>query len=247
MTPSLIVSYDENILTSVELWDSTDNISGIKAVRIMFGTVNSVNDAQTTSDLEAWREYTADQSTTINGVTYATGDKIYLANATTITGTATETGFYGERVTWLPSDGGYVSFSPTQTGDKGNNLIFRDSVFTVNYEVYTTQYAAGTIAAGTYIVKGTAGQYITIGSETYYVGEVFTKGTSFTFTGTPDICEYAATGTIYFVTTAQAFDVLQSYIVSMAANMNNNAAIMNNMLDVLARYNTTDLSANQQQ
>ena len=145
------------------------------------------------------------------------------------------------------SDLGYVSFSPTQTGDKGNNLIFRDSVFTVNYEVYTTQYAAGTIAAGTYIVKGTAGQYITIGSETYYVGEVFTKGTSFTFTGTPDICEYAATGTIYFVTTAQAFDVLQSYIVSMAANMNNNAAIMNNMLDVLARYNTTDLSANQQQ
>lgn len=253
ITANATVSFDEDILTSVEIYDSSDYtgslVSYVTAVRIMFGTVNSVNDQTSTSSLEAWREYTADQSVTINGVTYASGDIIYLAaDADLGTDTATETGFYGQRQTWIPSNGGYVSVTPTQSGSKGGELVFNDSVFTCNYELYTTSYSAGTITVSTetqYIVKGTAGQYISIGGEKYYVGEVFVKDTNFTFSGTPTIAKLEDSATIYFATTAQAFQTLQDFITALANNQYTPAGIEANMLKVIANYSVVDMAAAQ--
>ena len=246
ITPSNLISYDENILTSVEVYDAsayTGSVSEVTAVRFMFANVNSVNEASTTADLTAWREYTLNQSTTINGVSYASGDVVYLAADYTLSGTDTakETGFYGERQTWIPSNSGYVSFTPDQTYNT-TSLLFEDNVFTLNYQLFTTSYTASTVAAGTYIVVGTIGDYITIGSGKRYVGEVFTSATSFTFTGTPTISVLEAETTTYFCTTGQIYQTLQAYFVLLANNANASIEIKNDLLKVIANYNVVGFS-----
>ena len=87
--PSNLISFDEDILTSIEVYDSSAYavpITDVTAVRFMFATVNSVNGASSTSSLEAWREYTLNQNTTINGVSYLKGAVVYLANDYNLTG-----------------------------------------------------------------------------------------------------------------------------------------------------------------
>lgn len=246
ITPSNLISYDENILTSIEVYDSslyTGSATEVTAVRFMFANVNSVNEASTTADLTAWREYTLNQSTTINGVSYASGDVVYLAADYTLSGTDTakETGFYGERQTWIPSDGSYVSFNPDQTYNT-TSLLFEDNVFTLNYQLFTTSYAAGTRAAGTYIVVGTVGNYITISGGKRYVGEVFTSTTSFTFTGASTISLLETETTTYFCTTGQIYQTLQAYFILLANNANASIEIKNDLLKVIANYNVVGFS-----
>lgn len=246
ITPSNLISFDEDILTSIEVYDAstyTGSVTDVTAVRFMFATVNSVNQASTVSALEAWREYTLNQSTTINGVAYASGATVYLANDFNLSGTdtATETGFYGERQTWIPYDFSYVSFNPDQTY-KTTSLVFEDNVFTLKYQLFTTSYVAGTIAAGTYIVVGTAGNFITIAGGKRYVGEVFTAASSFTFTGASTISLFEAEATTYFCTTAQIYQTLQSYFILLANNPNASVEIKDNLLKVIANYNVAGFS-----
>lgn len=246
ITPSNLISFDEDILTSIEVYDSsvyTSPITDVTAVRFMFATVNSVNEASSTSSLEAWREYTLNQNTTINGVSYLQGAVVYLANDYNLTGTdtATETGFYGERQTWIPSDSNYVSFNPDQTY-KTSSLVFEDNVFTLRYQLFTTSYSAGTVSAGTYIVVGNAGDFITISGGKRYVGEVFTATTSFTFTGASTISLFDSEATTYFCTTAQIYQTLQRYFILLANNANASIEIKNNLLKIIANYNVAGFS-----
>lgn len=246
ITPSNLISFDEDILTSIEVYDSsvyTSPITDVTAVRFMFATVNSVNEASSTSSLEAWREYTLNQNTTINGVSYLKGAVVYLANDYNLTGTdtATETGFYGERQTWIPSDSNYVSFNPDQTY-KTSSLVFEDNVFTLRYQLFTTSYSAGTVSAGTYIVVGNAGDFITISGGKRYVGEVFTATTSFTFTGASTISLFDSEATTYFCTTAQIYQTLQRYFILLANNANASIEIKNNLLKIIANYNVAGFS-----
>jgi hypothetical protein len=245
--PSNLISFDEDILTSIEVYDSSAYavpITDVTAVRFMFATVNSVNGASSTANLDAWREYTLNQNTTINGVSYIKGDVVYLANDYNLTGTdtATETGFYGERQTWIPSDSSYVSFNPDQTY-KTTSLIFEDNVFTLRYQLFTTSYSAGSNRpAGTYIVKGTAGNFITIAGGKRYVGEVFTSATTFTFTGASTISLFNSEATTYFCTTAQIYQTMQRYFILLANNANASVEIKNNLLKIIANYNVAGFS-----
>jgi hypothetical protein len=256
ITANAIISFDENTLSTIEVYDastytSPDIISDVNAVRIMFATVNSVNLAGSTGTIKAWTEYTADQALTINNVSYATGDIIYLANDYTLSGsnTVTETGFYGERSSWLPSQATYTFFTPSQCYNT-ESVVFSDNVFTMKYELYTTVYLEGsTLITGTYIVTGDIGTFIEINNnEIYYAGEVFDAESGDVITsneGAGAVLKDAET-TLYFCTTGQAFEVLQSYIKAVANNMNAPQEVKEALLKVIANYNVVDFTAAQQ-
>jgi hypothetical protein len=249
ITASNLISFDEDILTSIEVYDSStysgSSVYDVTAVRFMFATVNSVNGASTVSTLEPWRQYTLNQNTTINGVSYLKDAVVYLANEYNLAGsdTATETGFYGERQTWIPSDLGYVSFNPDQTYNT-TSLVFEDNVFTLNYQLFTTSYAAGSNRpAGTYIVVATpSSDVVTIAGGNRYAGEVFTSASPFTFTGLATISLLEAEATTYFCTTGQIYQTLQRYIILLANNANASIEIKNNLLKVIANYNVAGFS-----
>ena len=257
ITANAIISFDEDALSTIEVYDastytSPSVVTDVNAVRIMFATVNSVNSAGSVSTIKAWTEYTADQALTINGVSYATGDIIYLSEDYTLSGsnTVTETGFYGERSTWTPSDATYTFFTPSQCYNT-TSLVFTDNVFTMKYELYTTMDDTGFIPSdGTYIVSGDAGDYIEFDllSAKYYVGEVFTAfvGDSYTISGNASVVLKEADTTLYFCTTGQAFEVLQSYIKAVANNMNAPQEVKSSLLKVIANYNVVDFTAAQQ-
>jgi hypothetical protein len=257
ITANAIISFDENTLSTIEVYDastytSPDIISDVNAVRIMFATVNSVNLAGSTGTIKAWTEYTADQALTINNVSYATGDIIYLANDYTLSGsnTVTETGFYGERSSWLPSQATYTFFTPSQCYNT-ESVVFSDNVFTMKYELYTTVDDSGSLPSdGTYIVSGDVGDYIelTNGGAKYYVGEVFTSffGELYTISGNAYVVLKDTETTLYFCTTGQAFEVLQSYVKTVANNMNAPQESKEALLKVIANYNVVDFTAAQQ-
>jgi len=256
ITANAIISFDEDALSTIEVYDastytSPSVVTDVNAVRIMFATVNSVNSAGSVSTIKAWTEYTADQNVTINSVDYTTGDTIYLADDYNLsTGyTATETGFYGERSTWTPSDATYTFFTPSQCYNT-TSLVFTDNVFTMKYELYTTVYQnSQSISAGTYIVGGSDNYYITLSNgDIRYVGEVFTTSTTLTITSTGDATAVLkeADTTLYFCTTGQAFEVLQSYIKAVANNMNAPQEVKSSLLKVIANYNVVDFTAAQQ-
>jgi hypothetical protein len=256
ITANAIISFDEDALSTIEVYDASTYtsptiISDVNAVRIMFATVNSVNSAGSVGAIKAWTEYTADQALTINNVSYATGDIIYLANDYTLSGsnTVTETGFYGERSSWLPSEATYTFFTPSQCYNT-TSLVFTDNVFTMKYELYTTVYLdAATLPAGDFIVTGQEPQNFVLvnGTKKYYVGEVFTAqaGNVITCDESGVVLKEADT-TIYFCTTGQAFEVLQSYIKAVANNMNAPQEVKSNLLKVIANYNVVDFTAAQQ-
>lgn len=257
ITANAIISFDEDALSTIEVYDastytSPSIVSDVTAVRIMFATVNSVNSAGSVGTIKAWTEYTADQPLTINGVSYATGDTIYLSSNYTLNGsnTVTETGFYGERTSWLPSEATYTFFTPSQCYNT-TAVSFTDNVFTMKYELYTTTYNAGQMLVdGTYIVIGTEpNRYVEInGNKRYYRGEVFQATTldNFTYQDESAIVLKGADATLYFCTTGQAFDVLQSYIKAVANNMNAPQEVKSSLLKVIANYNVVDFTAAQQ-
>lgn len=224
ITADFGISFDQEVGTELSLFDSSvytspDAPSSVEAVRVLFGAVNKINGADDeVTELKAWTEYQLNQETTINGRVIPADEVVMFAADHTLTGddTATETGYYGQRITWTPSSSdAYAVFVPSQTGYTTSGTTFDDNAFSVNYELYTTEYVAGTIDAGTYIVKGTEGDFIEIGAEVYYVGEVFTKDSLFTFTGTSTVCLFSSEKRDDIYTNFQSYAVIESYLEAL--------------------------------
>lgn len=261
MTANNIISFDENILTSVEVYDTstydTDN-TVVTATRFMFATVNSINNKTSVTKLKAWTEYTADTGITLTYLgeqyTYAIGDIIYLPIDYTLASgeSATETGFYGEHQTWLPSSGDYNSFSFEQTGNTSNDSVFTDNVFTLKYELFTTEYGdSSTPPEGTYIVNGNSDAYILTSDFNKIIvlsGQVipldgFTQITCF---NGATLSKLESSCTTYFATTGQALQTLQTYIEALANNQNSPQEVKSNLLKIIANYNVVDFAAEQE-
>lgn len=222
MTDIIIGTSNDN--TNLKIYDSTDydslgvSINSINAVRFLFSTYNSTLNTSEVGDLIQNYEYIViSGSFVMDGITYLEGD-IFVARqnfALPTTGVSVwNTGYYSTYNQYLPKDVNYFEFYPSDLGESGTTLI--DSARTVRYEIYNTEYSAGTIPAGTYIVKGVEGEFIVIGSEDYYVGQVFTKSTSFTFTGTPTIVKQFAVGSFDFWTNGNSSVIYQNYINSLS-------------------------------
>jgi hypothetical protein len=222
MTDIIIGTSTEN--TSLKIYDSTDylslssNINDINAVRFLFSTYNSVlNTSEVGSLTQSYEYIVISGSFVMDGITYSEGDIFVARQNFTLPTTGVSvwnTGYYSTYNEYLPSNVDYFEFYPSDLGESGT--IIADNARTVRYEVYNTEYSAGTIAAGTYIVKGTQGEFIVIGGEDYYVGQVFTKSTSFTFTGTPNIVKQLSLGSFDFWTNGNSSVIYQNYINSLS-------------------------------
>jgi hypothetical protein len=249
------IAYDIETLEQVYLFDTTTPVVTVGAVRVLFGTYDSITSTESVSELKAWREYKLSQNTTINGKAYLSGATVLFANDYKLTGTnkAVETGYYGERITWIPSAVSPAAFSPSQTGYTTIETYFADLAFSVRYETYGAEINPGTITPGgtkTYYVKGLEGKYITIGSETYYAGETFTKSSPFTFangTGSNTICEFIGSVEHSFATKKNAYNVLQTYIESIAdpAAVTNSQRLQYDFLTVNALFQTINMMEDQ--
>lgn len=261
MTANNIISFDENILTSVEVYDTSTydtNNEVVTATRFMFATVNSINNKTSVTKLKAWTEYTADTLIALNYLSYsyiyAIGDIIYLPVDYTLASgqSATETGFYGEHQTWLPSSGDYNSFSFEQTGNTSNNPVFTDNVFTLKYELFTTEYGdLDTPPEGTYIVNGSSSAYILTSDFTKTVvlsGQVIPLDglTEITCFNGATVSKLESSCTTYFATTGQALQTLQTYIEALANNQNSPQEVKSNLLKIIANYNVVDFAAEQE-
>jgi len=227
MATDIIISTDNSTNTTLGIYDSTDytglgiSISDVKAVRFLFSTYNSVLKSGTVGTLIANNEYIVITGTLpLEGVSYNSGDVFVAHSNYTIPVIAgllvSSTGYYSTYNPLIPSSITNYNFYPSDLNE--NSTTFADSARTVNYEIYTTESAAaaGTIAAGTYIVKGTPNTYITIGIEHYYVGQVFTKSSSFTFTGTPTVVRSFDENSFDFWTNAASSVIYQSYVNSLS-------------------------------
>ena len=255
ITANAIISFDENALSTIEVYDSSTYtspsvVTDVTATRIMFATVNSVNAAGSVSNLKAWTEYIADQNVTIDSLSYETGDIIYLSYDYNLPSgyNATETGFYGEKSTWTPSDATYTFFTPSQCYNT-NSLVFSDNVFTMKYELYTGQITPEFIEdEGYFMVVGDNDAYVDIGGRIYNAGMIaYSFGfESATYYDGAYLSTKTSETSLYFCTTGQAFEVLQSYIKAVANNMNAPQEIKSDLLKIIANYNVIDFTAAQQ-
>lgn len=259
MTADNIISFNENELTSVEVYDTStyDTTNAVvTATRFMFATVNSTNNKSKVTTLKAWTEYTADEALSLIylGYTYnyAAGDIIYLPiDYELSSGSATETGYYGQHQTWLPSSGDYNSFTPSQV-NLSQNATFTDNVFTLRYELFTTEYASGsTPPEGTYIVNGDEDAYIITDNINYQYalsGQVIPLDgfTTITSHNSATISLLESDCTTYFCTTGQALQTLQTYIIALANNQNAPQNVKDNLLKIIANYNVVDFTADQE-
>lgn len=248
------IAYDIETLDQVYVFDTSDTTPTVGAARILFGTYDSISNPTTVSTLKAWREYTLSQATTINGKSYASGATVLLANDFKLTGTARaiETGYYGERITWIPASVDPAAFSPSQTGYTTSDTYFADLAFSVRYELYGAEISASLTpsAAGTYYVKGLQGNYITTSFGNFYAGEVFTAAAPFTFTngsGTNAICPFIGSTDGSFATKKNAYNVLQTYIESIAdpAAVTNSQRLQFDFLTVNALFETINMMEDQ--
>lgn len=225
MATDIIISTDNSTNTTLGIYDSTDyaalgiNIYDVKAVRFLFSTYNSVLNSGTVGALIANNEYIVITGTfTMNGILYSSGDVFVAYAAFTLpvdpTLLVSSTGYYSTYNTLIPSNITNYNFYPSDLNE--NSTTFADSARTVNYEIYTTESSAGTIAAGTYIVKGTPNAFILIGAEKHYVGQVFTKSGSFTFSGTPTVVRSFDENSFDFWTNAASSVIYQSYVNSLS-------------------------------
>jgi hypothetical protein len=229
MATDIIISTDNSTNTTLGIYDSTDytglgiSISDVKAVRFLFSTYNSVLNSGTVGALIANNEYIVITGTfEMNGIDYSSGDVFVAYAAFTLpvdpTLLVSSTGYYSTYNTLIPSTITNYNFYPSDLNE--NSTTFADSARTVNYEIYTTESAAGTIAAGTYIVKGTPNTFISIvvglKTQKYYVGQVFTKSGSFTFSGTPTVVRSFDENSFDFWTNAASSVIYQSYVNSLS-------------------------------
>lgn len=225
MATDIIISTDNSTNTTLGIYDSTDytalgiSISDVKAVRFLFSTYNSVLNSGIVGALIANNEYLVITGTLLlEGISYNSGDVFVAHSNYTIPVTAgllvSSTGYYSTYNTLIPSTITNYNFYPSDLNE--NSTTFADSARTVNYEIYTTESAAGTIAAGTYIVKGTPNAFITVAGGKYYVGQVFTKSGSFTFSGTPTVVRSFDENSFDFWTDAASSVIYQSYVNSLS-------------------------------
>lgn len=252
----VIITYDINSLQTLSVFDGTeytlpDTVASVNGVRLLFQTVNSVQDI--TNDITtclAWTEYEVLTGTAIaNGISYAAGSKMLFANDTTPTGTwtAQTTGRYGQYVSnTLPSSGNGWTFTPAQTGRQPvNTSFFADEVFTMTYEQYFDTYSAGeTLAAGSYLCVGTAGQSVLIGgTKRVYVGEVYTSSGSETFTGAPILVKYEQQENFSFATLYESFNVYEAYLTAKAQAVSPSWQLDSNLLSVAALFASPIIAA----
>lgn len=223
MAADIIIASDNSTNTSLYVYDTTDYIansaliSDITAVRFLFATYNSLQGQVSTKTLVENYEYQViSGSITINGVTYVVGDKFVPQQAITADDSVIiyPTGYFTQYNDLTPSQVDYFEFYPSNLGE--NDSTFIDADRFVRYETYRQNILAGSVSAGTYIVKGAQNDFILIGSEKYYVGEVFTKSTAFTFSGTPTLAKQFLTGTFEFWTNASASIVYQDYVNALS-------------------------------
>jgi hypothetical protein len=224
----------------------------------MFATVNSINNKTSVTKIKAWTEYTADTAITLTYLgeqySYAAGDIIYFPIDYTLASgeSATETGFYGEHQTWLPSSGDYNSFSFEQTGNTSDNPVFTDNVFTLKYELFTTEYGDGDEPPeGTYIVNGNSDAYIFTSDFNKVIvlsGQVIPLDgiTEITCFNGATLSKLESSCTTYFATTGQALQTLQTYIEALANNQNSPQEVKSNLLKIIANYNVVDFAAEQE-
>ncbi len=175
-------------------------ITDVNAVRFIFGSYLTESEATVATAIEAGREYTTsgtgsfvfDTKTVIAGDTF-----IFMTDGTpTIPSTMvmTATGRFSPATDFLRVDVLSGEFTPSLMGI--DETVFHDSIYSLQMNVYTTSYAAGSSRpAGTYIVYGDIGDTVTISGVVYRINEVFTIGTTFTFTGDALIATYYTTTT----------------------------------------------------
>jgi hypothetical protein len=231
-----------NDLTGI--YDTTTNLTGygtpnieaseVNAVKFIFGSYLTESEASFSTTIEAGREYTAlgtgsfvfDTKTVSAGETF-----IFMSDGTpTLPSTLTlvETGRFSSTTDFLPSDVLSSNFTPSLLGI--DETVFPDSIYSMQMNVYTTSYAAGsTRPAGTYIVYGDIGDTITVDGVTYRINEEFTSASTFNFTGSAFIAKYYTTTTnangdddlVYFLCGYHAWQgilSLQNRVISVHCN-----------------------------
>lgn len=260
MTPNFLVAYNVPYLSQVRIYDtsvydSSTIISSIQAMQLLFATVNSVNNVQTNvTDLVAYKQYVVTSGTVvINGHTYTVGDYIYLVNDTQTAGVneITETGFFSGIITWVPSSGTYVAFSPSQILYNDSSITYPDNVFTLQYNMFGAKIGASTalMSATQYIVQGTQGDSILLNGETWYVGETFTTNNTNAFTnvtGTNFVCPFVDATAGYFRTWYQNWTIWSNYFNQIATNYQVTQELMARFMAVTARINQCAIYEGQQ-
>lgn len=266
MSLKLLINYDRSILDKLYIADVSPypvggvNMSDVKQVRFLFATYNSLQSSGEANTIKYGYQYTLKGSgnITINGRTLSAGSTFILMNDVTPTlpsGLTLETtGYFAPYSTYLPT-GADAEFTPTQTGEEGGLLYFPDAVRYIKYEIYDNEQTAGSITVSTpttFIVKGVQNDSITIGGETYYVGEVFTKNSNFTFAnaggnvGTCTICKLADEVEVVTWTDKYAYATYENYVSKVADGNWETSNLIGNYLKVYSLLNTLYLGAETQ-
>lgn len=251
---NILVDYVVSDLQTISITDATDftspnSITDINGVRMLFSTVNSVNQTALATTCLAWYQYEVLSGTAIaNGISYPTGSTMIFANDTTPTGTFTmqTTGVYSKYISnQLPSSGLPYTFTPSEVGrEPFDNNYFQDEVFSLIYEQYETTYIAGaTLAAGNYLVTGAIGNTATIGSKVVYVGETYTSAGSETFSGSVVLVKFEDSAQFTFATQYQSFAIYEMYLAEMAASSLPNEPLQAMLLQVAALYASPSIAA----
>ena len=261
VTANYIVSYEVQDLTEVTIrdcstFDQATPPSSINGVRFKFATVNSLaSPATNVATTTAFKQYEVVSGTFSQyGITYTSGDTFYFPNSITIPNTAqvNETGYFIPTSTYLPSNSGGATFTPTQMGLSGSDLYFTDNVFQCIYELYSTKWQAGTVTVAVdtqFLVVGDNDGYITIGGETYYTGAVFNKSTNFTFAngnGTNFVVEYLTEKDDYFYTWYYSWGVWSNYFNKISTTYQLNQQVFSDFMNITARINTAAMYGQQQ-
>ena len=226
-----IVSYNLDDLSTLRVIDTSNygspnpDIADVNATRFVFSSVNGQANRQTNvKALQANYEYqlVGTGSMTIDGKVFSAGDKFILRVSVTVTPPSTlqidETGYYSPVTDYIPSVDAYEQFVPSQVGIP-DNLYFPDNIFTCQYDVFTTKYAAGDIVPSVKVILiGSEGGTIVTESFTYRVGDVWDYSTDpFTnVTGTNYVVALEGSTTFYFMTYKYAYQVYESYINAIA-------------------------------
>jgi hypothetical protein len=253
-TLDLIISYDVANLTELSVLDTTlctspDTISQVNGVRLLFQTVNSVANTAEATVCEAWFEYEVLSGlATVNGKTYQAGDKMLFHTIVTPTGAFTmqTTGRYGQYVSnQLPAQGLPYTFTPSQTGREAfDSIYFKDEVFSLEYYQYETVYTSGsTLVAGEYLVVGSLGSPVYVGSSFFFVGETFTAVGGEMVTGSANAVLFSKKAQFSFATQNQSFNVYQSYLRAMSEGVMPNEPLQANLLQVAGLYASPTIAA----
>lgn len=254
-----IITYDINNLQTISVYDGTtfeapDSITDIKGVRILFQTVNSVNEVQQAETCLANFEYEVLSGTAVvNGISYPSGSVMLFTNDTTPTGTYTmqTTGRYGQYISDnLPSSGNAWEFSPSQTGREAyNTSFFNDEVFTMTYEFYDEVFNAGdTLDAGTYLVVSytdSGANAVVDSTKVVYVGEIYESLGAETFASSPDVIfvKFKESSEYSFSTLYLSFGIYQRYLSAKSVAVAPNWLLDSNLLAVLSLMASQNVAA----